>query len=487
MRFLFDSIDREAALRPRSIAISDDSESLSWQDLWNAVANATRWMGRRSSVIGLLAPNGVSYVVAMLAAARAGRTLVPLPLFFSDAQLRKIVKDARVDEIVTVRGYHDRAMQFGATVSTFWINQGTALACATTAGFSLVIYTSGSSGNPKGARHTARQIETVVRGLASASAASCADRYLSLLPLPMLLETICAVFLPIFCGAEAHFAGAAAERIGRGESQGLARVIAAHQPTATVLVPQLLRTLVYELKASDMTSPASLRFVAVGGASIPRKILDIAGQMGIPVYEGYGLSECCSVVALNRPGDHRTGSVGKPLHGITVGIEDGEIVVSGPSVMSGYVDGPAASGVWRTGDLGSIDADGFLTVHGRKDSLIVTSFGRNVSPEWVEAALMADPRIAIAAVASSDGPSLRALLILSALGEHWFKKASTTEVQATVRGLCGALPDYAVPSLIVARSMQEATKAMLVTANGRIIRCRAVAHLDGNLKLAAAE
>jgi len=487
MRFLFECIDREAALRPTAIAISDDGETLNWQDLRNAVANAAPRMASISSTIGLLAPNGVSYVVAMLAAARTGKTLVPLPLFFSDSQLQKIVKDAQVDEIVTVEGFGERAMTLGVASHVFRIDRSVSSACKLKGGFGFVIYTSGSSGTPKGVVHSTRQLETVVRGLASASAASRADRYLSVLPLPMLLETVCAVFLPIFCGATAHFAGAAAERIGRGDARGLAKVLAANQPTATVLVPQLLRSLLYELKATQTAPPPSLRFVAVGGASIPRPILDMAEDMGIPVYEGYGLSECCSVVSMNRPGDRRIGSVGKPLDGISVEIDDGEIVVSGPSLMSGYLGAPSVQGPWRTGDLGSIDTDGFLTVHGRKDSLIVTSFGRNISPEWVETELMADPRIALAAVSNAADASLRALLILSPPGEQWFAGASDSDVKAAIAKLCASLPSYAVPSHIVALSLPEAAKALLVTTNGRIIRCRANDHLSRSLPPVAAE
>jgi len=139
-----------------------------------------------------------------------------------------------------------------------------------------------------------------------------------------------------------------------------------------------------------MRAPESLRFVAVGGAPAPEALVEAAWALGIPVFEGYGLSECCSVVALNRPGARKNGSVGRALPGLKMSIDQQEIIVEGPSVMDGYLGGTDAGRVWRTGDLGAIDADGYLTVHGRKDNLLVTAAGRNVSPEWIETLLLSD-------------------------------------------------------------------------------------------------
>ena len=92
---------------------------------------------------------------------------------------------------------------------------------------------------------------------------------------------------------------------------------------------------------SGQRAPESLRFVAVGGAPLSRTFADAAWEQGLSVYEGYGLSECSSVVALNRPEDRRPGTVGKPLPNVHLTIENDEIVVRGPTVMDGYVEGRA--------------------------------------------------------------------------------------------------------------------------------------------------
>lgn len=472
MQFLFDRIDEEASRRPEIIVMRDDAKSLTWVQLRNAVAHhglVQQSLGRR---IGLLSSNSCEYVVAQLAAAFSGLTLVPLPAFFSNQQLTAIAENAGLDAILVDAAMEPRAATLKLPSARIALNEEAAHRSRYQPGFEIVTYTSGSSGTPKGVCLGETQIEAAVRGLASASGGSAEDRYLSVLPLPMLLETICAIFVPLFCGATVRLATAVAEEVSRGNPQGILGVLVKEQPTATVLVPQLLKALLFQMKAMNVATPQSLRFVAVGGASVPPAVLDLAEHMGMPVYEGYGLSECASVVTLNRPGNNRHGTAGTPIGDVQVLIEDGEIIVASPTVMNHYLGGPPVAGRWRTGDLGSLDEGGFLTIHGRKDNLIVTAFGRNVSPEWVETALTADPRIAVAVVSGSGRPALHALIIPSAYGEQWFAAAGAAEIRALVASLCTSLPDYAVPAEIQVLDMRRAAEALLITANGRPIRCR---------------
>ncbi|MCM2293793.1 AMP-binding protein [Allorhizobium sp. BGMRC 0089] len=478
MQFLFDRINEEARLRPNEIVLSDDHCHLSWSDLKHALAHGARLQKALGSRLGLLCSNSCDYVVAQLSAVFSGITLVPLPDFFSDEQLATIVQDAALDAICIDAAHEARAARLEKPLHRLVIQTEPCEALAFTPGFGMIIYTSGSSGTPKGVCHGEKQLEAVVRALALASKGRPDDRYLSVLPLPMLLETICAIFLPILCGARIRLATDIARQVMRGQTSGILSAILAEHASAIVLVPQLLRTLVFQLKVSGMRAPASLRFVAVGGAAVPADSLVMAEELGLPVYEGYGLSECCSVVTLNTDEAKRPGTAGKPLDGIRLHIEDGEILVESPSVMTQYLNGPRMDGIWRTGDLGSIDADGFLTVHGRKDNLIVTSLGRNISPEWVENALACDPRIALAVVTGPAEPALRALLIPSAFGRDWFAAAGEDEIRALVMTLCRTLPAYAVPQDIRRISMEQAAQAMLFTANGRPVRSRIRAYLS---------
>ena len=143
------------------------------------------------------------------------------------------------------------------------------------------------------------------------------------------------------------------------------------------------------------------------------RLIGAARGVGIPAYEGYGLSECASVVALNTPHADRTGAVGRVLPHLAVTIAgDGEIVVT-PAPFLGYVGAPPPEGPLRTGDLGHFDADGFLVLSGRKSNVLITAFGRNVAPEWVESELLAQPEIGQAVVFGEGAAELCAVIVPS--------------------------------------------------------------------------
>ena len=209
------------------------------------------------------------------------------------------------------------------------------------------------------------------------------------------------------------------------------------QAQSLILQPELLRALVAAYAQDDAVN-RNLRFVAVGGARVADADLVAAAAFGIPAFQGYGLSECASVVALNRPGDVRPGSVGRPLPGVSVSIaDDGEILV-GNQAMNGYLGESAeAPSVVHTGDLGRVDEDGYLYVTGRKKNVFITSFGRNVSPEWPEAELAHEPAIAQACVFGEAQPINTAVVVPS---------SPATPAEAITAAIANAnqrLPDYA--------------------------------------------
>jgi long-subunit acyl-CoA synthetase (AMP-forming) len=384
-------------------------------------------------------------------------------------QLWHIVRDASVEIILAADTMMSRVAQSGVTTLPLRAARDSA-PIDLIEGFQQIIYTSGTTGQPKGVRHGARQIAWSMQALTSATGANEQDSYLSVLPLPLLLETICAIFIPTLVGGSVHFATEMSEAVGRGAISGLADVIAAHNPTATVIVPELLRVWIAELTRNSARAPSRLRFVAVGGAPVPTPTADVAWSLGIPVHEGYGLSECCSVVSLNRIGERVRGTVGRPLEGLDVRIANGEIVVDGPTLTDGYVGRSSHTGPWRTGDLGSIETDGSLRVLGRKDNVLVTSLGRNVSPEWIETMLLADPRVALCSLVDIGEADLAVMLVPSPLGVDWFAKAKADEVANLVQRNCVDAPDYATPKRCFVVPLREALDAQLLTANGRLRR-----------------
>ncbi len=439
---LLDALARRG--RDRSPAFFEDNVALSWDEVAARVSGLARSLDPRQRTIGLYAPNGVAWAIGQLAGFCTGRTVVPLPTFFTSIQLAHVVRDAGIEVILASPGLIERAVAYGIPTRLLDI--------ATTAdrlpweeGFAQVIYTSGSTGQPKGVRHGTGQMDWMAGALQDAVGATGDDRYLSVLPLPLLLETLCAVFVPVLAGASVHFEPGVAEGIGAGRLTGLATVFAGHRPSLSVLVPQLLAGWTAELEAASAQAPDSLRFVAVGGAPVPPALADRALAVGIPVGEGYGLSECGSVVALNRPGRRRRGSVGRALPGLTVTVDQGEILVDGPSLMDGYLGANRPPGPWRTGDLGAIDEAGFVSVHGRKDNLIVLASGRNVSPEWVETMLLQDPYVGACGVAGHGMERLTAVIVPTSTGELWFDVAHPEEQLAFVRMCCAEAPDHAIP------------------------------------------
>jgi long-subunit acyl-CoA synthetase (AMP-forming) len=474
MRNLFDAMYRRAHEAGDKVAVSDSKGIIHRGELLAKVIGLAADLGPEPGPIGILAPNGIDWVVAQLGCALAGKITVPLPSFFSSAQLGHVVRSASVGLILTTDETAPLTQQSGAVTSLISDHVALTDRPDPVDGFGQIIYTSGSTGQPKGVRHESGQIAWSAAALMGATGATAEDTYLSVLPLPLLLETICSIFIPGMLGAYVHFDTALAEQVGRGDPKGISRAFELRKPTTSVVVPQLLKQWVGELQAGGSRAPVSLRFVAAGGAPVPRQVADMAWEFGIPVHEGYGLSECCSVVALNRPGERRADSVGRPLEGLKVSIDDGEIVVDGPSITDGYLGQAPATRPWRTGDLGAIDQDGFLTIHGRKDSLIVTSFGRNISPEWIETMLLGDLRIAFCAVVGHGAPYLTAVLIPSRPGESWFTHASYADVLGLISKCCSGAPEYAVPRAWVVASFQEAISNQLLT-NGRPAR----KHIEG--------
>jgi long-chain acyl-CoA synthetase len=162
-----------------------------------------------------------------------------------------------------------------------------------------------------------------------------------------------------------------------------------------------------------------LRFFVSGGAPLDPELVRFFARLGLPILQGYGLTETAPVVTCTKPGDVRPGSVGTVLPQVEVRIAgDGEILVRGPNVMTGYCDDPAATaevldpdGTFHTGDLGHLDGDGHLFITGRKKELIIGSGGKNVAPARIEALLKRHRIIGDACVVGDRHPYLVALLV----------------------------------------------------------------------------
>ena len=170
-------------------------------------------------------------------------------------------------------------------------------------------------------------------------------------------------------------------------------------------------------------------FAITGGAPMDSELSHSFNGIGMPVLEGYGMTETCGPVCVSLPEDNRIGTIGMPMCGITAGIaEDGELVVKGPLVCKGYHNNPEVTtqqitdGWLHTGDLGDISEDGFISITGRKKDLIITAGGKNVSPGLLEASVMTSPVVNQCLVIGDKKPFVAALVTLDlADANNWLE------------------------------------------------------------------
>jgi len=178
-------------------------------------------------------------------------------------------------------------------------------------------------------------------------------------------------------------------------------ILARSQPKA--LAWKIANRLIFSKVRAGMGGKAE-EFIS-GGAPLGKELAEWYADIGIPIHEGYGLTETSPVIAVNHPGAHKLGTVGKPLANVEVRIaEDGEVLVRGPSVFKGYWNRPGETqnafvdGWFKTGDIGDLDSDGYLSITDRKKDLIKTSGGKFIAPQPLENSLKLNPLIGVAVV-----------------------------------------------------------------------------------------
>ncbi len=304
--------------------------------------------------------------------------------------------------------------------------RGTGMHAKTQAGadaLATILYTSGTTGRPRGVMLSQRNLASNTAALADAFPDHGDQTRLCILPLSHIYARTCDLYTWVYHGS----------RLVLAESrETLDRDCQLARPTAISLVPFVYQRIADRIRSGDAAEEAErlreffggqIELLSSGGAPLAPDVEAWYAERGLPILAGYGLTESSPVVAFSTPDAHRFGSVGLPVSDVEVRIaDDGEILVRGPNVMLGYWRNEDATadmlrdGWLQTGDLGEFDADGFLYVRGRKKELIVLSTGKKVSPTRVESMLTASPLIEQAAVFGDGLPVLVALIVPSAFG-----------------------------------------------------------------------
>ncbi|CAA0117939.1 AMP-binding protein [Zhongshania aliphaticivorans] len=441
--------------------------------------------------VGLAADNGPEWIIVDLACQLAGVPLIPLPGFFTPQQMRHAVESSGVDALLSDRdGFASTcATLFGARLSGGAVTFASLTSisafrlCPLLDSFLLpdntakITYTSGSTGHPKGVCLSVAAQYATASALNDALKDTPLHRHLAVLPLATLLENVAGVYSALLRGAEVMLPSLAT--LGWAGSSGLdiqalESTLTAAKPDSAVLLPQILKGLISARESGKWPAPASLKFLAVGGARVAPDLIKRGRQLGLPVYEGYGLSECGSVVSVNRPGADKLGSAGKVLTHCVVHTARSELVVGG-NVYQGYLQKehcvPVPTEV-ATGDLGEIDDDGFLWLHGRSKNVLVNSYGRNISPEWPESELLAQPSILQCMVIGDDQAYCSALIYPSPHASH-------EQIDHEISMCNSVLPDYAQIKRWVQLPVPLSAENDLLTANGRLRRHEILMHYSG--------
>lgn len=450
MSCILTALDQHAARHPKACAVRGAQVSYSYGALAAEVDLFTHRLQQLDARrVGVYLDNHPAWSVIDLGLQAVSRPHVPLPGFFSDAQLQHAVVNAGLDTLLTDNPQRLVRLFPAARTRPLPRTGGGNLWCLTlpakapialASNITKITYTSGTTGTPKGVCLTQSAMDQVAQSLASVLQIAPEDQHLALLPLPILLENIAGLYTSLLAGASTWLVPM--ESLGSRGASGfdaaaLADALRHYAPTSLITLPQILHLLVV-LFEQGLRLP-QLRFVAVGGAPVSPHLLARARAVDLPVFEGYGLSECGSVVAVNTRDQHRAGSVGKPLPHCEVRFAaDGEILVLG-KFFSGYLGdtGQPSTPHVATGDIGYLDADGYLYITGRKKNMFITSFGRNVAPEWLEREFALHPAIAQCTVFGEGRPWPVAVIVPRD------PAISRAQIHAAIDSINRQLPDYA--------------------------------------------
>ncbi|MEL6741132.1 MAG: AMP-binding protein [Planctomycetota bacterium] len=420
------TILRRLLSRPTAVAVTDDSRSYKGIEIIVAALHVATAIERATDKrhVGLLLPTSGATPIAALAAWMTGRVIVPLNYLLKPSELQYVVDHAGIDTIVTVQPMLDFLDEQPKVKTLLKLDEmnfkrlprpripakrnPTDLAC--------LLYTSGTSGKPKGVMLTHGNVTASIHAACKHAEFQKGDTFLGVLPQFHCFGLIVLTLVPLAIGCPVVYTA-------RFVPSKLLRIAQKHRPSVFVAIPAMYNAL-SAVKDPPSDAFTKLRYCVSGGEPLPEAVADaFKDKFGVTINEGFGMTETSAASHWCVPQFYKRHAVGPPLPGVAqriVDIEtgndlppgtDGELRLTGPMVMQGYYNDAEATaaafddqGYLRTGDMARIDEDGLCYITGRLKEMLIVG-GENVFPREIEEVLCAHEHVAAAGVVGQPDPS----------------------------------------------------------------------------------
>jgi long-chain acyl-CoA synthetase len=424
---VFRPILRRLVFSPFSTVVVDDQREWKGSVLLIAAFHLAKQIEKTSQRdnIGIMLPTSGLFPMAMVASWMLGRTIVPLNYLLKREELEYVIDDAELDTVITVTPMLEHFGELPDHITDLRLDKMK----DKFKGFpplrwpksrpddhvAALLYTSGTSGKPKGVMLTSNNLSSNVHQCVEWAQFTKKDVILGVLPQFHSFGFTVLTLLPLSVGCKVVFTA-------RFVPKKILELMRKHRPTAFVGIPSMYNALL-SAKSAQKEDFSSLRYIVSGGEPLPEAVFNgFKERFGITINEGYGLTETAPVTNWCRPQDHKPKSVGMAVPDVEVKIqdadgkrlgpnEDGEVCLKGPNIMKGYYKLPEETakvfdddGFFHTGDMGRLDDDGHLYITGRYKEMLIVG-GENVFPREIEEVLNAHETVHASAVIGMQDPS----------------------------------------------------------------------------------
>ena len=422
---LADTIMRAWLHHPFRTVMVDDQQTWKGIKAWAAARHIAKVIEKTSGQprIGVMLPTSGATVASFAATWLLGRTVVPLNYLFAREELEYVIRHAELDAVVTATPMLKHFGELPEGVTPIKLDEQRFGPIPPMFKplkrrddhVAVILYTSGTSGKPKGVMLTCANIMANVEQVRNWIDFTPKDCFVSALPQFHSFGFTAMSVLPAIVGCKAVYTA-------RFNAKKIINLIKDHQATTFLAIPSMYAALLHA-KSATPEHFASLRFMASGGEPLPDAVYEgYKERFGIRLCEGFGMTETSPATHMCRPHEERRGTVGKPIDGVEQRIinesgnavgpnVDGELQLRGPNIMAGYFKDPEATaaaivdGGWmRTGDMARADEEGFTSITGRIKEMLIIG-GENVFPREIEEVLIRHEDVALAAVIGMQDPS----------------------------------------------------------------------------------